>query len=127
MARRTRRAPLSMLAAISIALVIAVGCLVPLPAFGAGESGIHFPLPLDKVAHFLAFGVLAVAIRRALLDRKWVRSGLPAASLSTGYGWLLELLQAPLTYRAMEWRDGMADAAGAFLLVGCYWLLRREP
>jgi hypothetical protein len=90
----------------------------------------HFPgdqfLSHDKLLHAIAFGAQALVLYRCL------RASLPrwtsatCAWVSIGYatllGAVLEMLQAMLPYRSMEFGDLAADFFGALVFV---WLGRR--
>ncbi len=80
---------------------------------------------LDKIAHLVAWAVLAGLCRWALGKTAsskrafWVSWG-----LSFGYGLAIEALQAPMATRSAEVLDLVADAVGALLgawLVGRRW------
>ena len=95
----------------------------------------HFPgdqlLSHDKVLHAIAFGAQALVLYR------WLRSHLPRWSgalsgyVSIGYatllGAVLEVLQAMLPYRSMEFADLAADFIGAlvFVAIGRRYKLER--
>jgi VanZ family protein len=80
---------------------------------------------LDKVAHLLAWAVLAGLCRWALGDRVQARRGLWVSwGLAFGYGLAIEALQAPIATRSAEALDLVADGVGALLgawLVGRRW------
>ena len=82
------------------------------------------PVP-DKLAHFLAYGVLAGVLYLA----KWA-SGSPAKrsayfvlTVSLLYGAMDEITQ-PLVGRSCELYDWLADAAGAIIVVGVFASVR---
>ena len=98
------------------AAVIAVGALIPVPPTTA--PGLPW---LDKLLHVREYALFAWCLVRAARA-----SGIPRSRtlawvfvLSTGYGMLLEALQAWLPYRGAEWRDLMANTVGTGLSV---WL-----
>jgi VanZ family protein len=84
------------------------------------------PIPhLDKVAHFVIFGLLALAARWPLLRRPlWT-----AWAFSAGYGVIDELHQYFGTAgRSAEFLDWVADALGAWLaLTLAARMLRERP
>lgn len=102
------------------ALIIYLGTL-RVPNFPGAQFLSH-----DKVLHAIAFGA------QALMLYRWLRSYLPqwtsamCAGISIGYatllGAVLEILQAMLPYRSMEFGDLAADFFGALVFV---WLGRR--
>ncbi|GHF33450.1 VanZ family protein [Seohaeicola zhoushanensis] len=116
MPQRTPFHRLALAATAAIAVAIAVTTLMPV----SGRPG---PPGMDKIAHWLAFALLAlplaVAAPRSLV---WL---LP---LSLAYGGAIELIQ-PHVGRSRELADFLADAAGSATgaLVGMLlgWLTRR--
>ncbi len=77
----------------------------------------------DLVAHALVFGILAYLICRALTrEVPWspaARAGV--ALLAAGlYGISDELHQALVPFRHPDWRDALADLAGAALGAGAW-------
>ncbi|MCX7591290.1 MAG: VanZ family protein [Kiritimatiellae bacterium] len=97
--------------------LLAVLSLVPksridrVPRFFPGE---------DKLAHFVAYGLYAVILLRVLgacgNHGRW-KSVMLVTTWCTGYGILLELLQAafPQIGRAFSFIDMLANTGGAFL------------
>jgi VanZ family protein len=77
-------------------------------------------LPVDKVGHFMMYGVLgALAAWGWLRADRWPRAVIPFA-LAVSIGLLDELLQTMVPGRTAELGDWIADAAGVsagFLLV----------
>jgi len=88
-------------ATVALGLAIALATLVPHAPGPAGVPG------LDKLAHFVAFAVLAAPVswRAPHLWRTVALAGL-------AYGGLIEIVQ-PLTGREASWGDLLADGAGA--------------
>jgi hypothetical protein len=79
---------------------------------GAGPAGVS-----DKVAHLVAFGILALPMARALRyfrERPLAERLGRGALLSSLAGALLEVWQAFLPHRSAELLDWVADTAGAF-------------
>lgn len=80
----------------------------------------------DKLLHAGAFGGLAGLLVFALPELATRRRQVIGASLSTGVGALLELVQSALPYRSAELLDLLADAVGAVLGALVFaWALRR--
>lgn len=110
---------------VCTSLIIYLGTL-RIPRFPGDQVLSH-----DKVLHAIAFGAQALVLYR------WVRSYLPRWSgalsgyVSIGYatvlGAVLEILQAMLPYRSMEFADLAADFLGAlvFVAVGRRFQLER--
>lgn len=102
-----------------LAAAIAALTLAPMP------SGLPSMPGQDKIAHFMAFAVLAVPLAWRY-PRKWAVLALMVAA----YGGLIEIIQ-PYFGRSMEFADFLADGAGAFLGAWCAsriagrWLLAR--
>jgi len=88
---------------VLFALVIGVLALVPQTPGPAGISG------MDKLAHLLAFAVLA-----APLAWRFPHLWRAVALAALAYGGVIEIVQ-PLSGREASWADLLADGAGAFL------------
>lgn len=93
----------------------------------SSQSDVTAPLlaipHIDKVIHFVEYGVLAVLVARALalttLLRPVVFSAL-AVGMTTAYGVIDELHQSYVPSRHASWQDAVADFAGACVLVAVY-------
>jgi VanZ family protein len=74
-------------------------------------------VPADKLWHLMAFGGLGLLLFRAIhhFGVAVPRANSAAALAATGFGALLECLQATTKYRAAELADLIADALGALL------------
>lgn len=85
---------------------------------------------IDKVAHLVEYAGLAILTYRSCL--RWRRWRVPEVPLwitllvATGWGCLDEWLQSHVPGRFSTWRDIVADAAGATLVVVIVWLTRRQ-
>lgn len=80
---------------------------------------------IDKVGHFVVFGLLGIAWTRVFLPGGL--SGLPCLLIATGlttlFGLLDELHQFHNPMRTFEWADLAADFAGALVCSAAYlWL-----
>jgi VanZ family protein len=117
--RRPRGFAIDVLPALVYLLALFAAGLMPLKSL----PGPDFHLA-DKVWHFLAFAGLAVLLARALghFGRALPQSIRDAALASAALGGLLEVLQSLTAFRAAEWTDFAADAAGA---LAAYLVLRR--
>ncbi len=77
-------------------------------------------LMIDKVAHFIMYGVLTCLLLRGGIPKRywfWV------ATAAATYGLILEFYQDIFcTDRTFDWGDALANAVGAF---GCGWLWLR--
>ncbi|GAW32989.1 vanZ like family protein [Roseovarius sp. A-2] len=91
---------------LGLALTIAALTLMPVPP---GPDGVSW---MDKLAHFLAFGALAVPLawRHPVHWRA-------VALVALAYGGAIEIVQ-PYVGRSAEWADLLADGLGAF---GAAW------
>jgi len=82
-------------------------------------------LSLDKLAHFLVFGLLATAIFRIPAVRSlgaW-RGGAAAVGAAALYGCLDEFRQTFTPGRSVEFADWLADVCGATMAVALYnWI-----
>ena len=101
-----------------------VTCSLGIIYFGTRRS-LTFPgdeiLSHDKLMHAMAFGLLSVLAYRCLryccLRATSLRAAILAVSYASVLGVVLELIQATLPYRSMEFADFVADAIGASLCV----------
>jgi VanZ family protein len=77
-------------------------------------------LMIDKVAHFVMYGVLSCLLLRGGIPKRywfWV------ASIAAIYGLLMEFYQDIFCIdRTFDWGDALANAVGAY---GCAWLYLR--
>ena len=94
-------------------------------ASSCGQPGISAPtfVHLDKVAHFLVFGLLATLICRIPTEesgRLTLRQGLLAIGLTILVGSADELLQSTNPQRYADWADLLTDAIGATVAVVSY-------
>ncbi|NDV62512.1 hypothetical protein G0Q06_08625 [Puniceicoccales bacterium CK1056] len=80
---------------------------------------------IDKVGHFVVFGLLGIAWSRCLSSQLPAgRRLLLATFLTTLFGFLDELHQFHNPERYFEWADLLADACGAFALAASYLYIR---
>jgi len=84
----------------------------------SGRSAVAAPgiSHIDKVGHFMVFGLLATLVARALPGRAWPW----AIVLTSFYGFLDEWHQSYTPGRAVEVGDWVADTTGAALAVILY-------
>ena len=79
----------------------------------------------DVTAHFVAYGLLAAAILRAVAGAEWARvsvgGALLAAALGAAYGLTDEFHQSFVPGRTPELRDVAADALGSAAGAGLVW------
>jgi hypothetical protein len=107
-----------------VPLFTMVGISILSGSVGIQVKGWSF-VGLDKLAHFLVFGLLGLAWVRclrkessSLWKRFWISVG-----LTTLFGLADEFHQAHNPLRTFEWADAAADFAGALFWVGCYlWI-----
>lgn len=99
-------------AAISIFLcVLGAGCL-PNPL--AGQTGPDVVLPVDKILHFLAYGIWAWIVFSDPKSRGWWIALLVLLAL------FQESSQVYIGSREFEWLDWVADSAG--ILAAFAWV-----
>jgi VanZ family protein len=83
---------------------------------------VETPLPLDKAAHFLLYGLLGALVARGWQwSQRWPAIIWPVL-LAMSVGVTDELHQQSVAGRSSEIADILADAAG--ILVGCALVLR---
>ncbi|MEB2313598.1 MAG: VanZ family protein [Polyangiaceae bacterium] len=89
------------------------------------------PLPRDKVAHFVAFGGMALVVLRTVrftMGELRLRTQLAVAvAVASVLGALLELVQAALPFRDAELLDWVADTLGALAAAAFAWRALRLP
>jgi VanZ family protein len=74
---------------------------------------------LDKVWHLCKYGLFAWLVRRAQRARRQPRPRWRAWLIATGYGLLLEGVQAWLPWRSAEVGDVLANGLGAAVGIWC--------
>jgi len=85
----------------------------------AGPGNVPY---LDKVAHFLIFGLLATLILRTRKSSSWSWT-LTALIITSGFGAADEFRQSFTPGRFVEWQDWLADTLGAITAICAYrWL-----
>ncbi|NHX36874.1 MULTISPECIES: VanZ family protein [Halolamina] len=102
---------------VAVALVILAASLVP----GGGGGGTVGPVGVDKLLHVAGYAVLAAGTLVALRERT-LRATLAVIVLVTLFGGVVELLQGPVPGRAVSLLDLVADAVGAGLGAGGWWV-----
>ncbi len=78
---------------------------------------------LDKVIHFIEFGIFAVLLCRAVRRTVWatpLKVMLIAVCIATGYAISDEIHQRVVRGRSSDWKDVAADVVGAGAGV-CFW------
>jgi len=98
------------------------------------QSDVHLPVPsmpgmpgIDKIAHLVMYGVLAVLFCRAFCQTSALYATSNAFALalftSTGYGLIIECYQYAEPFRSFEGLDLVANAVGSLtaLLVWSYF------
>jgi VanZ family protein len=84
------------------------------------------PLPIDKIVHFVLYGVTAVMLYRILRARyNSNRALLYSIAVSAFYGALMECIQYFLPYRSFSIADMAANTLGAAVLAGVYFIKYR--
>lgn len=121
--RRAFGSPLAL--ALTVAVVIAIGLLCPMPAT---PQTVRMPggfrLPVDKTFHVILFFAAGWSWKRALEAASRARPRLFAFVLATIYAGALEVAQSVFTTtRSAKWGDLAAGALGAALGVA----LARSP
>lgn len=80
-----------------------------------------FQFSVDKIAHFLIFGLFATSILRTPKFNDLTLSSLLIAALITSiYGAFDEFIQSLTPGRSVEFADWLADTFGAFVAVTAY-------
>ena len=107
-----------------VVLAVFVASMVHAPADPIGNIGPLGLFGVDKWVHVGSYALIAFLGCYVALTRS-VRLLLVIALAATAFGAGLELLQGPIPWRTMEFADVLANALGAFLAVGLWWVLWR--
>lgn len=109
----------SLVAATLWALAIPALSLLPAPYFSQVGSIVLVRIPhADKIVHAGLYGVLTGLMLGCATPPVPARRFWFTALAATAYGLLMELLQCLTATRTMDLFDGLANAAGAFLVAG---------
>jgi len=99
-------------------ILVLILSVMPVPEIGGLSS-----FPMDKIVHFVLYGVTAIMLYRFLRTRYSVRrSVLYSIAVSAFYGALLEGVQFFLPYRSFSAADMAANTLGAAVFAGFYFL-----
>lgn len=114
-------------AALFVAAVVFVASVITPPDTGAPAR--LFGLPVDKLLHTVAYAGVAGAVGYAALDERGLapRRLVAVFLVAAGYGFGIELVQAPLSARMFDPLDATANAVGAALGTLPYRYLRGVP
>jgi VanZ family protein len=96
-------------------IIVLIISVIPIP-----ETGINSELHLDKVVHFLLYGITAILFYKVLrlgLKQGYIFFPIALASL---YGLLLEVVQHFVSYRSFSLADIIANILGAMVFVLAY-------
>ena len=89
-------------------------------------SGPETDLPLDKIVHFVLYGLTSILLFRYLIEKTNSRSAFyKAVAVASIYGAAMEVVQYFLPHRSFSLGDMAANAAGAFLACLIYKKVRR--
>lgn len=79
-------------------------------------SGPETDLPLDKIVHFVLYGLTSILLFRYFIRNTSSRKAFyRAVALAVIYGAVMEVVQYFLPYRSFSLGDIAANSAGAFL------------
>jgi len=104
-----------------VAALLAIVSVVPIPGGvldvgspSTGGSGvIPMAISLTDPFHVVGYAILAALVSRVTRRTSW---GLFVAVVAaTGFGFAIELVQAPIPWRTFAWRDVAINAVGATL------------
>ena len=103
------------------AALLAVASVVPISggAFDVGSLGtggrsvIPIAFGLTDPFHVVGYAILAALVSR--VTGRTYRGLLAAVVAATGFGFVIELVQAPIPWRTFAWRDVAINAVGAGL------------
>jgi VanZ family protein len=87
-------------------------------------KGLQTGHPVDKIIHFVIYGITAVMFLRILRFKTSLsKSIVLSIILASMYGFLIELLQSALPWRQYSFSDIMANVSGA-VFFGVLYVLR---
>jgi len=90
-------------------------------------SGPKTDLPLDKIVHFVLYGLTSILLFRHFMRKTDRRKAFyKAVVLASIYGAAMEVVQYFLPYRSFSLGDMAANAAGAFLACLVYIKVRQK-
>ncbi|MEC4676767.1 MAG: VanZ family protein [Nitrospirota bacterium] len=90
-------------------------------------SGPDIGMPIDKIEHFILYGVTSIFLFRHFktgTTRK--RAAYKAIVFSAAYGFAMECLQYFIPQRSFSPEDAVANTAGALLFCTVYMKLRKH-
>ena len=112
--RRKRHALMDMNCGSLFALTIWLITLFFLSIVDTPSIKIGPEVPIDKIFHFVLYGVTAILFFSVLKRRLKVKSGIIfSILLSSFYGFMFEIVQSFVSYRCFELSDILANTAGA--------------
>ena len=89
-------------------------------------SGPKTELPVDKIVHFILYGLTSILLFRFFISKTNSRRALfKAVAIASIYGAAMEVVQYFLPYRSFSLGDMAANAAGAVLACLIYKKVRR--
>ena len=87
-------------------------------------SGPKTDMPVDKVAHFIIYGMTAIFFYRYLRPKTMkAKAGVESVAIASVYGAAMEVVQYFLPYRSFSLGDMAANTIGAlaFCLIYIIW------
>ncbi len=95
--------------AIAIIWLLIILFLTIIPA-----EGPQVDLPLDKMVHFVMYGITAIVFFRVLRPKKSLTlTIILSIGLASFYGFAMEVLQLALPWRQFSFSDEVANIGGA--------------
>jgi VanZ family protein len=89
--------------------LVLIGSVIPV-------SGPNTDLPVDKVVHFVMYGISSVLLFRIFVKKTTLkRAFYLSVAIAAIYGAAIEVVQYFLPYRSFSFGDMAANAVGAFL------------
>lgn len=94
---------------ISILWLLIVLILSVIPAHGPKTN-----LPIDKIVHFILYGITTIVLLRVLrLKTTLTKSVILSILIASLYGFAMEIVQAALPWREFSIADEIANISGA--------------
>lgn len=91
-------------------------------------EGLQTDSPLDKIVHFVIYGITAILFFRDLkLKLSLTRAIAVSIILTSFYGFAMELLQLLLPWRQFSFSDGVANISGALFFGIIYAVINKNP
>jgi VanZ family protein len=91
------------------------------------SGGLQTELPLDKIIHFIIYGITSIILFRVLkLRMSVIKATVLSIGIASLYGLAMELLQSQLPWRECSFLDEVANISGAIFFGFIYILILKN-